>query len=58
MMPTVICGSFIGAILYPILPDIIIQGILGLLLFFLAFQAGVKASQMIRKENKAKKEKE
>ena len=57
MMPTVICGSFIGAILNSILPDIIIQGILGLLLFFLAFQAGVKASQMIRKENKAKKEK-
>ena len=24
MMPTVICGSFIGAIVYPILPDIMI----------------------------------
>jgi uncharacterized membrane protein YfcA len=52
MMPTVICGSFIGAILYPILPDIIIQAILGLLLFFLSSQAALKASQMIKKENK------
>jgi uncharacterized membrane protein YfcA len=57
MMPTVICGSFIGAILYPILPDIVIQTILGLLLFFLSFQAAIKASQTIKKENKAFKEK-
>ncbi len=40
------------------LPDIAIQIILALLLFFLTFQAANKVVEIYRKENKAIKEKE
>ena len=57
MMPTVLMGSFIGVIFNVMLPDMIIQVILALLLFFLTFQAGTKAMEIYRKENKALEEK-
>jgi uncharacterized membrane protein YfcA len=37
MMPTVLMGSFIGVYFNLILPDVVIQVILALLLFFLTF---------------------
>jgi uncharacterized membrane protein YfcA len=37
MMPTVLMGSFIGIYFNLILPDVVIQVILALLLFFLTF---------------------
>jgi uncharacterized membrane protein YfcA len=57
MMPTVLMGSFIGVWFNIMLPDIAIQIILALLLFFLTFQAGTKAFEVYRKENKALKAK-
>jgi hypothetical protein len=50
-------GSFIGVIFNVMLPDMIIQVILALLLFFLTFHAGTKAMEIYRKENKALEEK-
>jgi uncharacterized membrane protein YfcA len=58
MMPTVFMGSFIGVYFNIMLPEIAIQIILALLLFFLTFQAGLKAKQIYVKENKALKAKE
>jgi uncharacterized membrane protein YfcA len=55
MMPTVLMGSFIGVWFNIMLPEIAIQIILALLLFFLTFQAGIKARQIYTKENKALK---
>jgi uncharacterized membrane protein YfcA len=57
MMPTVLMGSFIGVWFNIMLPDLAIQVILALLLFFLTFQAGTKAMEVYRKENKAFKAK-
>jgi len=57
MMPTVLMGSFIGVWFNIMLPDLAIQVILALLLFFLTFQAGTKAMEVYRKENKAIKAK-
>lgn len=57
MMPTVLMGSFIGVWFNIMLPDMAIQVILALLLFFLTFQAGTKAMEVYRKENKAAKAK-
>lgn len=53
MMPAVLIGSFIGIIFNEILPDIWCQIVLALVLFFLTFQAGIKAKQLYLKENKA-----
>lgn len=53
MMPTVLLGSFVGVWFNIMLPDVMIQIILALLLFFLTFQAGIKAKQIYNKENKA-----
>ena len=58
MMPTVLMGSFIGVWFNIMLPDMIIQIILALLLFFLTFQAATKAMEVYRKENKAQKAKQ
>lgn len=58
MMPTVLMGSFIGVWFNIMLPDMIIQIILALLLFFLTFQAGTKAMEVYRKENKLLKAKQ
>jgi uncharacterized membrane protein YfcA len=55
MMPTVLMGSFIGVMFNTALPDLIIQIVLALLLFFLSVQAGLKARQIYKKENKALK---
>jgi uncharacterized membrane protein YfcA len=55
MMPTVLMGSFIGVMFNTALPDLIIQIVLALLLFFLSVQAGLKARQVYKKENKAMK---
>ncbi len=52
MMPTVLMGSFIGVIFNKMLPDLVIQIILTLLLFFLTTQAGLKARDILRKENR------
>lgn len=41
MMPTVLMGSFLGVWFNIMLPDIAIQIILALLLFFLTFQAAL-----------------
>ena len=57
MMPTVLMGSFIGVWFNIMLPDIAIQIILALLLFFLTFQAGTKVFEIYKKENKAIKDK-
>jgi uncharacterized membrane protein YfcA len=56
MMPTVLMGSFIGVLFNIMLPDIAIQIILALLLFFLTTQAAIKAKQIYNKENKAAKQ--
>ena len=56
MMPTVLAGSFIGVTFNTILPDLLIQIILALLLFFLTIQAGLKAKEIYRKENKKRAE--
>lgn len=53
MMPTVLMGSFVGVWFNIMLPEIAIQIILALLLFFLTFQAAIKARQIYNKENKA-----
>jgi len=58
MMPTVLMGSFIGVWFNIMLPDIAIQIILALLLFFLTFQAGTKVIEIYKKENKAIKDKQ
>jgi hypothetical protein len=57
MMPTVLMGSFIGVWFNIVLPEIAIQIILALLLFFLTFQAGTKVVEIYKKENKAIKDK-
>lgn len=57
MMPAVLMGSFIGVWFNIMLPEMAIQVILALLLFFLTFQAGTKAMEVYRKENKAAKAK-
>lgn len=57
MMPTVLMGSFIGVWFNIMLPEMIIQIILALLLFFLTFQAATKAMEVKRKEDKALKAK-
>ena len=51
MMPTVLMGSFIGVQFNIFLPDLIIQIILALLLFFLTFQAITKALKIYKSEN-------
>lgn len=53
MNPTVLMGSFIGVIFNTWFPDLLIQIILTLLLFFLTTQAGIKARDILRKENRA-----
>jgi uncharacterized membrane protein YfcA len=53
MMPTVLMGSFIGVWFNIMLPDIAIQIILALLLFFLTFQAALTGRKLFVKENKA-----
>jgi uncharacterized membrane protein YfcA len=50
MMPTVLMGSFIGVMFNTLLPDLLIQIILTMLLFFLTTQAGLKARDILRKE--------
>ena len=52
MNPTVLMGSFIGVIFNTWFPDLLIQIILTLLLFFLTTQAGLKARDILKKENR------
>jgi uncharacterized membrane protein YfcA len=46
MMPAVLIGSFVGILFNEFLPDIYCQIVLALVLFFLTFQAGIKARQL------------
>lgn len=46
MMPAVLIGSFLGLLLSPLLPELVKQIVLALVLFFLTFQAGIKARQL------------
>ena len=55
MMPAVLIGSFLGLLLSPLLPELVKQIVLALVLFFLTFQAGIKARQLYQKENKVLK---
>jgi uncharacterized membrane protein YfcA len=51
MLPTVLLGSFLGALVLILVPPLILQVLLTSLLIFLTTQCALKAREIFKKEN-------